>query len=286
MGDLPGHAKRSVPDGDAPESVNSPPPPPRWRRPSLAGSVGFALFTGFFLWSASRAGFSISELWSGLPNMAVIGAEMVPPSTARIGPVANAILVTFQMALVGTVIGIVLSIPLALLAAANVCRTRWLRHAVRSLISFLRTVPDLAWALFFVASVGLGPFAGTLTIVVDTIGFCARFFAESIEEVDPAPAEALSSIGAGVLDRIAVALVPGALPGLVNTSLFSLEKAVRSSVVLGVVGAGGIGAELAISMEMFRYDEAATIVLMIFALVFAVEQCSSLARDRLMRLSQ
>ena len=193
---------------------------------------------------------------------------------------------TFQMALVGTVIGILLSIPLALLSARNVCPNRAIRHAVRSLVSFFRTVPDLAWALFFVASVGLGTFAGTLTIVVDTIGFCARFFAEAIEEVDPSPSEALASIGAGPLDRIAVALVPGAMPSLVNTSLFSLEKSVRSSVVLGLVGAGGIGAELAVSMEMFRYDQAATIVLMIFALVFVVEQCSSHARDRLMQQSR
>ncbi|MFT6903535.1 MAG: phosphonate transport system permease protein [Oleiphilaceae bacterium] len=258
-------------------------PPIRFHRPSWLSAALFATFIGFLLWSASRTGFSITELWAGLPNMATIASEMVPPSTSRIGPVANAILVTFQMALVGTVIGILLSIPLALLAARNICNIAWLRHAVRALVSFFRTVPDLAWALFFVASVGLGPFAGTMTIIIDTIGFCARFFAESIEEVDPAPAEALSSIGASSCDRIAVALIPGALPSLVNTSLFSLEKAVRSSVVLGLVGAGGIGAELAVSMEMFRYDESATIVLMIFVLVLAVEQFSSHIRERLMQ---
>lgn len=96
-------------------------PPPRFEKPSWASTALFAAFLGFLLWSASRAGFSISELWAGLPNMATIGGEMVPPATDRMGPVANAILVTFQMALVGTVIGILLSIPLALLAARNVC---------------------------------------------------------------------------------------------------------------------------------------------------------------------
>jgi len=82
-----------------------------------------------------------------------------------------------------------------------------------------------------------------------------------------------------------VVLLPGAMPSFINTSLFSLEKAVRSSVVLGLVGAGGIGAELAVSMEMFRYDQAATIVIMIFVLVFAVEQFSSVIRNRLLRQS-
>lgn len=255
----------------------------RFERPSALVQVLVGLFVLFFLWSLSSAGLSLSDLLKGLPNMAAIGGEMLPPATDRAWPMAKAILVTFQMALVGTVIGILLSIPLALLAARNTSPHAGVLHATRALISFFRTVPDLAWALFFVASVGLGTFAGTLTIIIDTIGFCARFFAEALEEVDPAPSEALASIGASPADRIAVALLPGAMPSLINTGLFSLEKAVRSSVVLGLVGAGGIGAELAVSMEMFRYDQAATIVLMIFVLVYAVEQCSSRLRQRLMR---
>ncbi|GDY25991.1 hypothetical protein AHAT_18810 [Agarivorans sp. Toyoura001] len=260
--------------------------PMRFERPSILTQVLFALFVLFFLWSTSNAGLSISELLSGLPNMATIGGEMIPPATDRAWPMANAILVTFQMALVGTVIGIALSIPIAILAARNASPHPIVRHVTRSVVSFFRTVPDLAWALFFVASVGLGPFAGTLTIIVDTIGFCARFFAESMEEVDPGPSEALASIGANPIDRIAVVLIPGAMPSFINISLFSLEKAVRSSVVLGLVGAGGIGAELAVSMEMFRYDQAAMIVLMIFVLVFAVEQFSSSTRNRLLRQSK
>ncbi|MFO7529024.1 MAG: phosphonate ABC transporter, permease protein PhnE [Marinobacter sp.] len=256
--------------------------PPRFDSPSWLGTGLFALFLGFFLWSLAGVGLSVPELLRGLPNMANIAGEMIPPASDRIGPVAHAILVTFQMALVGTVIGVLLSVPMALLAARNTSPHPAVRHVVRSIISFFRTVPDLAWALFFVVSVGLGTFAGTLTIVVDTIGFCARFFAEAMEEVDPGPSEALASIGASPLDRIAVVLFPGAMPSMINTSLFSLEKAVRSSVVLGLVGAGGIGAELAVSMEMFRYDQAATIILMIFVLVFTVEQLSSRFRARLM----
>jgi phosphonate transport system permease protein len=260
--------------------------PPRFQRPGWFSTALFALFLGFFLWSLAGAGMSISELISGLPNMATIAGEMFPPATDRAGPIMAAILVTFQMALVGTVIGVILSIPMALLAARNTSPHPLVRHVARSIISFLRTVPDLAWALFFVVSVGLGPFAGTLTIIVDTIGFCGRFFAEAMEEVDPGPSEALDSIGTSPLDRIAVVQIPGALPSMINTGLFSLEKAVRSSVVLGLVGAGGIGAELAASMEMFRYDQAAYIILMIFILVYAVEHLSSRLRDRLMHQSQ
>lgn len=121
----------------------------------------------------------------------------------------------------------------------------------------------------------------TFEVPVDTIGFCGRFFAEAMEEVDPGPPEAMAAIGAGPIDSIACATLPMAMPSLVNASLFALEKAVRSSVVLGLVGAGGIGAELATSMEMFRYDQAATIILMIFILVMTVETLSSHARAKL-----
>jgi phosphonate transport system permease protein len=260
----------------------APPPPARFRQPSWGSIVLFTAFVAFFSWSLVAAGISIPELIAGLPNMGRIASEMVPPAGDRLVPMGYAVLVTFQMALVGTVIGIALSLPLAVLASRNHSPHPLVRSAVRAFVSFVRTVPDLAWALFFVASVGLGPFAGTLTLVMDTIGFCARFFAESMEEVEPGPAEALGAIGASRLDVIACATLPMALPGMVNTSLFALAKAVRSSVVLGLVGAGGIGAELATSMEMFRYDQAATIVLMIFCLVVVVESLSSRARDRLM----
>ncbi len=256
--------------------------PARWQAPGAIPALMFCAFIAFFAWSLSRAGISIPDLISGIPAMGTIASEMVPPATDRLMPMMNSVLVTFQMALVGAGIGIVLSFPIAILAAKNLSPHPLVYSATRAFVSFLRTVPDLAWALFFVASVGLGPFAGTLALIMDTIGFCGRFFAESMEEVDPGPGEALAAMGATRGDIIACAVVPAATPGLTNAGLFSLEKAVRSSVVLGLVGAGGIGAELAVSMEMFRYDQAATIVLMIFVLVLGVERFSAWARGKLL----
>ncbi len=240
----------------------------------------FALGLGFFLWSLQGAGFNPAALVQGLPAMATIAGEMVPPDTSRFWPMLWSVLVTFQMAVVGTVIGVILSLPIAVLAARNLSPHPVVYSATRAFVSFLRTVPDLAWALFFVASVGLGPFAGTLTLIVDTIGFAGRFFAESMEEADPGHREALTAMGARRVDVLCCAVLPAALPGLISAALFALEKAVRSSVVLGLVGAGGIGAELAVSMEMFRYDQAAMIVIMIFVLVLAVERFSGWARQR------
>ena len=255
--------------------------PPRFERP---GPLAFALWVvaaALFIASLKGIGFSVSGFFDGLPNMGRILGEMFPPSVERIGPVGKALAETFQMALVGTVAGVGLSLPLAVLATRHLTPHAAVYHAARALIAFFRTVPDLVWALFFVVAVGLGPFAGTLAIMIDIIGFCGRFFAEAMEEADRGPQEALHALGAGRTAVIAAAVIPAAMPSFVNTALFSLEKATRSSVVLGLVGAGGIGIELQVSMDLFRYSEASAIIIAIFALVVVVEQCSAWLRRRL-----
>ncbi len=256
--------------------------PPRFERPNLATFGLYIAFVLFLVWSIRGTGVSIGDLVGGVPQMVRLVGEMLPPSAARLEAVGRALLETFQMALVGTVVGVIISLPVAVVATRHLTPHPFLYHAARGLIAFFRTVPDLIWALLFVVSVGLGPFAGTLAIVIDKIGFCGRFFAEAMEEADRGPQEALSAIGASRLSLVACAVVPAALPSFINTSLFSLEKATRSSVVLGLVGAGGIGIELKVAMDLFNYDEAATIILAIFALVIVVERASDIFRRRLL----
>lgn len=227
-------------------------------------------------------GISVSSFIEGLPAMGRILGEMFPPDISRFTSVAAALGVTLQMAFAGCVLGVLISIPLSVCASRTQTPHILVYYLARGVVSLFRTIPDLIWAIFFVISVGLGPFAGMLALMVDTIGFCGRFFAEAIEEVEPGPIEALKSIGAGKLATLATAVFPATLPSFVNSSLFSLEKAVRSSVVLGLVGAGGIGVELKVSMDMFRYAEAATIILLIFAMVLIVEQVSSRIRAKIM----
>lgn len=151
----------------------------------------------------------------------------------------------------------------------------------KAIVSFFRTVPDLVWALIFVSSVGLGAVAGTMTIIVDTIGFCGRFFAEAMEDAEKEPQQALDAIGASRFSILLGAVIPSALPSMINTGLFSLEKAVRSSVVLGLVGAGGIGQELKVAFDLFQYRNAATIILAIFIIVLAMEFVTDRLRSRL-----
>jgi phosphonate transport system permease protein len=247
--------------------------------------LGFLLYliaVIFLLWSFQGAGWSFTKLTMGMPAVGDFLARAWPPSLERLDRLGWSILETFQMALVGTAVGVLLSVPLAILAADGLSGSRVVYSLARALIALFRTVPDLIWALVFVICVGLGPFAGTLAIVVDTLGFCGRFFAEAMEDTDKRPQEALTALGASRIDTICCAILPAAMPSFITTSLFALEKSTRSSVVLGLVGAGGIGLELKVAMDFFNYQLAMTIILLIFILVLAVERLGTLLRRRIL----
>ncbi|MCV0424974.1 MAG: phosphonate ABC transporter, permease protein PhnE [Roseibium sp.] len=260
--------------------------PERLERPGALQFTAYVALAAFVIWSFHGAGWSFSALLSGGPAMADFLSRAWPPSLERLPQLSTALFETFQMALVGTILGILVSFPLAILAAKGLTKQTFVARvfysASRLLIALFRTVPDLVWALVFVITVGLGPFAGTLAIAVDTVGFCGRFFAESMEDVEKGPSEALTAAGANKVDTIFCAVVPAAMPSFITTSLFALEKATRSSVVLGLVGAGGIGIELKVAMDFFDYQLAMTIILMIFALVLCVERLGNLARNRIL----
>ena len=256
--------------------------PARLERPRILTFVLLIAAAAFVLSSFTTTGVSLEKLIRGLPALGRLGSQMFPPSTERLEAVFWSLLQTFQMAVAGTILGLALSLPLAILAAPSLSPHPFCVWMVRGLVALFRTVPDLVWAIVFVIAVGLGPAAGVLALMVDTTGFAARFFAEAMEETDKGPREALSALGASRSGIIFSSVIPQALPSMINTSLFSLEKATRGSVVLGLVGAGGIGIELKVSLELFEYDQAATIIIAIFLLVLAVERASTWVRSRVL----
>jgi phosphonate transport system permease protein len=269
-------------EGAMPSPVDGHAPPARWRWPSpwtfvLVIGVASFLFHGY----TQGAKVDPGTLVDGTGRLSTFLADAFPPDTTRLGPILEALVVTMEMALLGTIIGVVLSVPLAIAAAHNTTPHRLVYTLVRGFIALCRTIPDLVWGLIFVIAVGLGPPAGVLAIAVDVMGFCGRFFAEKIEEVDPGVIEGVRSTGADQRGILAGAVLPTCLPSFVATSMFALESSTRSSVVLGLVGAGGIGIELSTSMQLLRYDEAMTIILAIFVVVLGVERLSSTIRRRL-----
>ena len=207
--------------------------------------------------------------------------QMFPPDFSRAGHIAGKLFETLQMAVAGAALGLVFAVPFAILATDRLSPQPVVRHAARALIALFRTVPDLVWAIFFIIVVGLGPAAGVLAIMVDKIGFAGRFFAEAMEEADTGPQDALRAMGASRMGIIFSAVFPACLPSFTATSLFALEKSVRGSAALGLVGAGGIGVDLKVAFDLFNYDEALAIILMMLALVIGVEQASGYIRKRL-----
>ncbi|MFP4251381.1 MAG: phosphonate ABC transporter, permease protein PhnE [Guyparkeria sp.] len=256
--------------------------PPRWTAPRWTVWAAWVAFLALFIQGVVAIELTPERLLRGIGNLGDFLARAFPPDTGGLDAIAWAMLETLNIAIVGVSVGVVLSLPFALLAARNTSPHPLLRSAVRLMIATMRTIPDLIWALIFVVAVGLGPLAGVLAIVLDTIGFAARFFAERIEEVRPGPSEALASTGAGRLSVIGGAILPETFASMTATSLYSVEKAIRSAVTLGLVGAGGIGVELAASMRLFQYDRAAMIILVILVVVIVFERLSASIRQRVL----
>ncbi len=257
--------------------------PARINRPTTLQFLAMVVIVAVLVVSFQNSKFSVPRLIEGMPNMWSLISDMFPPDISNLASVLARLAETFEMAFVATFVGVLLSLPVAILATRTHSPNRAVYFLARTIVSLFRTIPDLIWALIFVVAVGLGPFAGTLALIIDTVGYCSRFFAEAMEEADEGPQEALRALGASRLDIIGSAVLPAAMPSIIATSLFNLEKATRASVVLGIVGAGGIGMELQVALSLFNYAQAMTIILSIFILVVGVEYVGGQLRKRIIK---
>jgi phosphonate transport system permease protein len=242
--------------------------------------VVLLVIAAFFVQSVVAVEFSPVAFARGMPDLANLVSRMFPPSIEYIPRAAEAALQTVQMALVGTVVGALLSLPLAFMASKNVTPHAILYRASRSLIGFIRSIPDLIWGLLFVSAVGLGPFPGTVALALGSIGMLGKLYAETIEEIDPGQVEALRSTGAHPAQTLAMGVVPQVIPAAVALTLYRWDINIRDSIVLGLVGAGGIGFELQTSMRLFRYPEVLTMIVVILLIVLLVEHLSSYIRQK------
>ena len=181
----------------------------------------------------------------------------------------------------GYLFAALISFPLAILAAKNLTTSRLLRNTSKGIIAFTRTVPDIVFALIFVSAVGLGTFPGTLALSCHSIGMLGKLYGEAIEEIDPQPLEAVEAVGASRIQSIKYAVIPQILPSFVANTFYRFDVNVRASVVLGLVGAGGIGFELIYAMKLFSYREVASILIVIFIIIILSEKVSDVIRKRI-----
>jgi phosphonate transport system permease protein len=229
------------------------------------------------LWSARYLSLSLPELIQGAPWIADLVSRMVPPNWGFLRQLARPVLETIQIAIWGTVFSAALALPLCFMAARNMV-PRWLFHTTRQFFNAARGINELIFALIFVAAVGLGPFAGVLALSLHGAGMLGKFFAEAVEEADRGPIEALRATGASATQVVAFGILPQVLPAWIAATLYRLEVNLRAATVLGMVGAGGIGFELYSSLKLFQYQDTATCVLVILAMVMSADYVSSRLR--------
>ncbi|CAD5106240.1 PhnE/PtxC family ABC transporter permease [Zestomonas carbonaria] len=205
----------------------------------------------------------------------------------------DATLQTLAIATAGMFLALLIAVPAGLLASRALSlsalprggRPAWwgrlLRWPVRGLMIFLRSVPEIVWALLFVRGVGLGPTAGVLAIAITYSGMLGKVYAEIFESVDQKPAQALMLAGGGRLEAFFYGILPNAAAEVLSYTVYRWECAIRASVVMGFVGAGGLGQQIDLSLRMFAGGEVASILLTFLLLVLLADQLSRLLRARL-----
>jgi phosphonate transport system permease protein len=251
-----------------------------FRMPRTRFLLGIPVAVVVLLWSFQGAEFNFVKLGEGAVNMTEFLGRLFPPDFSDLGTIVALLIETLQMAIVGTVLGAVLSLVVAFGAASNIA-PRWLYFASRWVMNIIRSVPDLVFALMFVSAVGLGPFAGILAMTLGSIGSIGKVFAEAMESVDRGPMVAMDAVGASKRQVIQYGVLPQAAPLLVSYTLLLFEGNVRGATILGLVGAGGIGLELTTAMRMYDYGHLSAIVICIIVLVTAIDQGSAFIRRRI-----
>jgi phosphonate transport system permease protein len=218
------------------------------------------------------------RVWEGLPRGAQFVAAFFPPDfTSRWEEMLEGIGESIWMTVVSTVIGIAISVPVAIGAARNIAPAP-VYYCCRAFLAVSRSFQEVILAIFFVKLFGFGPFAGMVTLAFATIGFYGKLLAEDIEDMDAAQAEAVRATGAAFLQWINFGVQPQVMPRMIGLALYRLDINFRESAVLGIVGAGGIGATLNTSFDRYEFDSAAAILLIIIGIVMLVEYSSGFLR--------
>ena len=225
--------------------------------------------------------FDAARFAEGIPALAQLFSEMIPPDVSRWQHWLRPLLDTLAMSIAGTILAVILSLPLALLAAPNTTPFPALGYVARLLLSFLRSVPELILGIIFVAAVGFGALPGVLALALHSVGMVGKFYAEAVEHVDPRPLEAARAAGATRVQVITHAVLPQVLPQMADITIYRWEYHFRASTVLGIVGAGGIGFELIAALRLISYDQVAAILITILGCVVVVDSLGAALRKRL-----
>jgi phosphonate transport system permease protein len=241
-----------------------------------------ALAIAILLYSGWVCDVFSSKLAAGLPKLGNALLLMLTPSGFQHLPeFLWGLLETISMALLGTLIGATLAVPLAILCSSKTFPIRILQFGFRRFSDALRSFDHLIWALVFVRAVGLGPIAGIMAIALVDLGTLAKLYSEAIDNASKGPVEGVRAAGGTWLDEIRLGILPQVLPNMLSATLYMWESNTRSATILGVVGAGGIGYQLADRLRVYEFGQASLIIILIVAAVSVIDRLSAWLRSRL-----
>lgn len=259
---------------------SSRPPKPRAGIGLPLGIIGFVAITAWAVSDQFGIGVDVIEIAEDLSKAGQILQELAP-DWGYLANTAGPMLETFQMAIIATALGCAVALPFSFLASRVTAPNVPVLTTNRTVLSVVRAIPDILYALVFVAAVGIGPLPGILALFLFNIGVVAKLLSETVDGVDTGPIEAARATGGGRLQTVRWAVLPQVLPNYVAYSLYVFELNVRASVVIGIVGAGGIGQLLNTQLKFFNYDNVGIIIVELFVAVFLIEQLSIWLRRRL-----
>jgi phosphonate transport system permease protein len=242
--------------------------------------IGWAILCALLGLSWEGADMRPAELLRDSGNMATYLRDFFPPDFRDWRIFLHEMIVTLEIALWGTALAVILAVPCGLASSANIAPV-WVYQPMRRLMDATRAINEMVFALLFVVAVGLGPFAGVLALFVHTTGILAKLFSEAVEAIDPHPVEGIRATGATPLAEIVFGVLPQVMPLWISYTLYRFESNVRSAAVVGIVGAGGIGALLWDVIRGFQYAQTMAIMIMIIVTVSVLDLISARIRRTL-----
>jgi len=246
----------------------------------LRSLLGVAIVVIIVVIAYRQTNFNLASLFEGASDFFGFMGRLAP-DWSFLPAVWKPLIQTLQIAYVGTFFGTLIAMPLIFLSSRNTAADPISMWVARTLLTVLRSIPDLLWAALLVPILVVGPLPGAVALTMFTIGVLAKLGSETVEAVDPGPLEALRAAGAGRVTTIVFAVVPQVAATMISYILYSFEINVRASVIIGLVGAGGIGFLLQVRLNFFDYTAVGLIIVVIFAVVLVIDGISVWARSKL-----
>lgn len=256
---------------------------PKKPLPTLLTTIGIPFAFIFSIFSFLKIGFNLEDFKNNLKNRFIVTDPLFNPKWSwAIENASEALLETIQIAILASIVGCFVALPFSFYASRATNKNSYSYFIYKSFLNLVRTIPDLFWAMLFTVAVGLGPFAGVLALIMFSLAIMGKLLSETIDSIDPGPMEAAKATGASHNQAVFTSALPQVLPNFTAYFLYIFELCIRASVILGLVGAGGVGRIIETQRIFLRFDRISPIVVLILVVVIAIEQFSVWLRRKIL----